>query len=597
MMRLTSITSVLGLACLLATNAFPQGGAQGPLQGRVDRTAQSIEQNISTYLNGEEVRSILTPGEFTEWSLNLKAGQVVFAEARSEAFDPAIEILNDKNKVLRDNDDRYPGDQRPLVLWRCEKDGTYALRVRCFHNKSGGQFFMRYKTYETIDLTSDAKVEKEMDARTPFLLRVPMKAGQVKDFVIETGGPKNYMPLVFNQVIFPSGLPERTPALSTPLSPSISALVAPIEGDYYLMETPYGRGGTRGLVSLRTRDIVPKAAALVGGRFVGKAPTGTPAMWELAVREGDLLEISTPDLNLDCRLQVAETPDFSKFDISKPESNPFWPQLTAQAVGESAVADVLPARARDGRVTVINVRRKTKLWIISNGAGPADKQFTLQVKPAASEFPEGKVNRGRLRIGSTDYWAIDAKAGDVMTLGMTASDFAAEISVYGPEMRQHRHSVALPDETSDKWRMIVQQPGRYLVGMAALGDGGGGEYTLSREVFHAQDFSMGKPAMAEISNGQVQIWKFTATPNNPLLVHWISSDWSYDVSIYDASGVPADFQRDQLDDHNRFGILKVQKPQTYVIVLSGTGKKATYSIHLDPVPGFNSPPQKSDSGK
>src|SRR5260370_128290 len=82
----------------------------------------------------------LPPGEYCEWILKLKPGQIVFAEAHSEAFDAALEIVGEDKKVLASNDDRFPGDQSPLLCWRCEKEGSYALHVRCFHDKSGGQF-------------------------------------------------------------------------------------------------------------------------------------------------------------------------------------------------------------------------------------------------------------------------------------------------------------------------------------------------------------------------------------------------------------------------------------------------------------------------
>ena len=127
-------------------------------------SAASFEQELGHYLNGNEIKSVLTPGEFSQFPLKLKAGQVVIGEARSDDFDPALEIVDANNKTLAFNDDRYPGDQRPLLFWRCEEDGDYQLHVRCFHDKTGGQFFVRFNIYKSVDLSSGQKVEAEIDA-------------------------------------------------------------------------------------------------------------------------------------------------------------------------------------------------------------------------------------------------------------------------------------------------------------------------------------------------------------------------------------------------------------------------------------------------
>ncbi|MEQ1936304.1 MAG: hypothetical protein ABL962_20810, partial [Fimbriimonadaceae bacterium] len=71
-----------------------QGGrGQGNRQQEYDRSTQAIENRINSYLTTEEIKNILTPGEYSEWPMKLKAGQVVIAEARSDAFDPALEVV------------------------------------------------------------------------------------------------------------------------------------------------------------------------------------------------------------------------------------------------------------------------------------------------------------------------------------------------------------------------------------------------------------------------------------------------------------------------------------------------------------------------
>lgn len=590
-MGLTLAASIFALAFGSGTpSTLQQGELQGIYQGN---SIQQFERGISTYLNGDMLSSILTPGEFVEWKLDLKAGQVVVGESSSDTFDPAIEMVDDGDKVLAYNDDRYPGDQRPLIFWRCPKDGSYKLHVRSFKNKSGGQVYTRFQTYDTMDIPGADKVEGVFDATKPFLVRVPMKAGQIKDIINEKRGEGNYLNYRLEKVIFPNGLPETSPALSELVYPAIRVLAAPLAGDYYLMYTPYGYRGGNGRVRIGAREVVPTKPIADGNGYTAKAPTNVPAIWEVSVRAGEFVEVSTPDLNATCNLRLAEAPDYSKFaiDEKKPEMNPFFPQLKKQPPDPGPAYDLLPARARDNRIVVFRARRDAKLWLSTDGAGPADKQFAMHVGPGAAEYAEGKVNTGKLKVAKTDYWAFDAKAGDVMTLDSSTPGFSELMLVRDPDLGELRHFEAGLDQTSDSWRMIVQKPGRYLVAVACFGNGGGGEYSLTRKVFHASDFGMSTPAKGEIAEGQVQIWKFTATPNNPLLIHWNSSNWNYDVAIYDEKGQRADFQRQDIDDHNRLGILRVTQPQTFVIVLTGGKDKANYTIELGPIPSFKPAPK------
>jgi len=577
----TIFALTLGLDCL----AFSEQSMQNSDLRQMDNSVRGIERAISVYLNGPEIRSVLTPGEFSQFPLKLKAGQVVFGEVRSDTFDPALEIVDSAGKSVAFNDDRYPGDQRPLLFWRCASDGAYSIHVRCFHDKLGGQFFARFKTYDTIDLTSDQKVERDVQRNTPILLRIPLKAGQIKEILFDTDGEKKYFGLTYNAWISPIGLPDLA-FFTHGLQPAEYSIMAPVDGDYYEMMTPNGPDSSRGKVHVWTREVVPFKLTKVGNSYTARAPTKRSQIWELPVKKDELIEASTPDLDIRCNFRIIEVPDISKYDLSKEETNPFFPHPNKPPDEKGPAFVTISKRPRDNRMTVFHASRDAKLWLASDGEGPAGKQFTLRVKPAAEEFSEKKTNSGKLMIASTDFWVFDAKAGDVLTLNATSFDFSQLIIVRDPEMHEIRHFEAGMDQSSDTWRMIVQKPGRYVVDVSCRGNGGGGAYSLTRKVLHAKEFGLSKTASGEITDGQVQVWKFAATPDVPLLVHWNSSNWGYDVNIYDEKGGDANFQRDEVDAHNRYGILKVAKPQTYVLVLSGHREKASYSIELNPMPGY-----------
>lgn len=572
------------LACGLSTLAMGQQGGMGRLNSEDSMSA--LERSLQTYMNGDEIKSVLTPNEFSEWTLNLKAGQVVLAEARSDAFDPALEVVDDKGKVLAYNDDRYPGDQRPLLMWQCPQDGAYALHVRCFHDKSGGQFFFRFRTFDSVTVAQGPLVEKELDAKAEFLLKVHMKAGEIAQPISEGDGPKKYMSFRTATVIAPGGLPDID--LARLLSPVAGVFMAPVEGDYYVVAVPYGTRDARGTIHAGVKDLVAEVPEKVGDTYTATAPTNTPKLWQLSVKAGELIEVSTPELSLDPGFVLAEIPDISKFqlDPKRPELNPFYPQPRDQApVNKGPTHDMLPRRARDNRLFVFFVRRDAKLWLATSGRGKPNTQYTLRVSPAAVEYSAAAANAGRLRIGNYDYWSFDAQAGDVMTFGATSPDFVEQIVVRAPDLGVLRNTTAGTDQTVETWNMVVQQPGRYFMSVSCMGDGGGGAYNLTRKVYHPKEFGKGAPAQSDIEAGQVQVWKFTAKPGEPLYLHW-KSNGPYGVSIFDAKGRATDFQRTSIDPSNTYGIISVTEPTTYLVVLTSTEGKASYSIELTDLPGY-----------
>ena len=560
-----------------------RGGAQQGFVANPNAAADQLDSTISGYLNGPEIKSILTPGEFCEWTFKLKAGQVLIAEARSEAFDPALEVCDSKAKVLESNDDRYPGDQRPLLLWRCESDGDFSLRARCFHDKSGGQVFVRYNIYNSYEVSADP-LEQQVDNSTPFLLRMPMKAGEIKEVVSEMPNG-NFNTFRVRQFIAESGLPDIGLSQRLQSITVNSVLVAPTLGNYYALAQAYGPMNSMGKIRASTRLVVPKNLEKSGGKWVGQSGSNTTSIWELTLKHGEFVQISTPDLGLNATLVAAEIPDFHKYDLAKPESNPFFPPLRNDSETATSYAE-LPSRARDPRFKCIYARRDTKLWICSNGVANANKNYDVTVKPAATSFAQDKSNQGRLRIGMTDYWSFDAKSGDVMTLTSSSAGFSPVVLVRDPEMFTIRDRQSNIDQPEEKWQMVVQKPGPYTLGISCLGDGGSGTYQLDRRVIHAETFGIGKPAKASISQGQVQVWKFTCTENEPLLIHWKSSHRNYTYNVYDDLGRILYIEDIPINNENSYGIVKVTEPHTFVIVLTGQGLNCDYSLTLSALKGI-----------
>ncbi|MCH7944653.1 MAG: hypothetical protein IIC73_01370 [Armatimonadetes bacterium] len=587
-MRRTIHASTAIAVCALGAAALGQGqqGRAGALQDGYNGRVRAIDSAVASYFNTPEIKNILTPGGFSEWSLTLKKGQVVIAAARSEAFDPALEIVfidDEVENVLAKNDDRYPGDQRPFLIWRCEEDGDYKLRARCFEDKAGGQFFLRTKTYDSFDLVAGEPTDMEVEGRKMFLLRLPMKAGEIKQVYFQTPSGSRDVSVSISQTISPLGLPDIN--LIQPIeSVAGNTVMAAVDGVYYVVARTSGRG--MGKVRASFRDIPVVELEREDGRYSAEAAVNSLSLWSLSVKKGDFLQVSTPELAIYSKFVLTEQPDISEYDLKNPETNPFFPHADDEEEDLGPAFVELPARAGDPRIGVYVVKRDAVLWLVSNGIGGKDETYTMSVRPAAKNFSSDQEIEGRLRIADTDYWEFEAEAGDVMTFASGTTWFAEKLIVRDPDLREVWSSSLSLDQTAMGWNMIVRKPGRYLVAVSALGDGASGTYTLNRQVFSAREFDKDSPAKGDFSTGQTEIWKFTASPDEPLLIRWESSNWSYSVSILDENGARASLQRTYIDERNRFGILKVSKETTYVIVLISGIKKSDYKITLSDIPWY-----------
>ncbi len=595
--------TIATLTLLLSTSGFAQqggfggagqagfGGGQGGFGGggmqgggmnqRIQRTTDNIQSQIATYLDGDEVRNILTPGEYSEWPLKLKQGQVVIAEARSDAFDPALEVVDEKNKVLASNDDRFPGDQRPLLLWRCEKAGSYAIHARCFHDKSGGQVFLRLKIYDSIDAGAKSEAPQVVEHPSKYLVRVPMKAGQIETVSLRSSESEQGFPGYSNVTISPTGLPDA--GLAQPLAAVAPGVVmAPVDGDYYEVVN----GPSSGPIKVRTvtTEIKPQEMSLTSGTASAQAPANTPMLEIVHVKAGDFLEATGSNMPAYNPLVVAEAPDISKYDLKNPDMNPFYPEVQDAQQDKGAALVTLPARARDSRTSVFVAKRDANVWLAMNPVNVAGNEYVLSLHPAPKAFAEDQSLGNKLSVGKTDYWAFDAKVGDVLTFDSKASTFAEEASLIDPELQYVHQSSMQPDQTSAKWQFICQKAGRYSVAISSTGGGGGGDYELERKVLHPREFGKRSPASGELANGQVVVWRFTARPEEPVMVHWKSSLWNYNISVRTDSGADANLPLTPVSGTDQYGILKVDKPTTFLIVLSPNGSNAKYSIELTPLP-------------
>ena len=122
--------------------------------------------------------------------------------------------------------------------------------------------------------------------------------------------------------------------------------------------------------------------------------------------------------------------------------------------------------------------------------------------------------------------------------------------------------------------------------VGSIGGGGGGSYTLRRETISAREFKKGSPAKGRFDTGDVEVWRFTAKPDEPLLIHWKWQGQGQNVVTYDETGQQTNIYTIPIDLAHRYSLLKVEKPTTFLLVFTGKAGKGEYSVELLDLPGY-----------
>ncbi|MBX3111613.1 MAG: hypothetical protein KF857_06350 [Fimbriimonadaceae bacterium] len=569
-------------SALVATSGLAQGGqAGGGAQGQdgVVRSTAVLNGQIGRYLNGPEHAHILTPGDHTDWPLKLEAGQVVIAEASSVAFDPALEIVDGAGKVLASNDDRYPGDQRPLLLWRCPAKGDYSLHGRSFRDKSGGQYAMRFKVFDTIDVSPGHTTEADVKGDLPVLLRISLKRGQVVEAYNSPADGKPTMDFGLAGVVSPCGLPDIDLMRPFRRGADQSVLMAAVDGDYYYFcdyQLDHGR------VRIGVDEYTPRVVSDTGRAVTASVGQAKVDIWQFTAKKGEVLKVTTPELRPDSPMVIQPMPKLPPVDPKNQDWSPFYPDVPDPKADSGPQFQSLRGRVRDSRVANLKVSRDTTLWAVTRPLRVDGKPYTFRVGPAALALPQGKAASGKLRAGDADFWSFTGEVGDVVSLATDSQSFVQMATVLDPDMVPLTTDMPRVDQTGTAATLILRRPGENLVQVSAFGDGGTGDYTVTRRLLPPAEFSAQKPAAGDIEGGGVQVWKFTAQPNEPLLLKWVTKDSAPRLRALDSEGREVGLPLKYVSENLAYGLLIVDKPTTYVVVIQAVGTKVRYSLTITP---------------
>jgi hypothetical protein len=521
------------------TLAFAQGGGGGFGGG-----AQGGAAGGGTGGPGDVTSAthILSPGDTATWPLKAKEGEVVIVRVESDVFDPAVEMVDANKKVLGTNDDIRPGEQDALLLTRLPSAGDYTVQVKAYKGGSGGQYHISFTRFVPEDAKLSMRNSGTAGKEVYKWLRFPATKGQSFSF-----SAMSSMGNISAQLFNPAGLEQETTSLGGNQSVR-EAFRAEMTGDHYLR-----LGGQTGFSYSAAISPARTAAIAVGASETRKLEVGGLDIWSFDAKAGDLLRIvGTPKGAPVATMIMAAAAESGETETMETEE----PYVTITSANKSTSDDTILVR-RDGR---FEVRVFQPLSLASD--------YELSIKSVTAKV-DGEAS-GTLKVGVTDLYAFEAKAGEVVDLGLAATDFDGTLVLYDPNGKMISSNDDGAGDMDARLVVSLSEAGRYLVGVGSYGKGGGGAYKVTRAQAKIRPLAKGAKGESTLGSGTADIWSFTGKIGQTLVISAQSEEMDVDFVILAPDGTPVGSGTDEMGT-NALASLVLPLDGTYTIWVRGSG--------------------------
>jgi hypothetical protein len=474
---------VLSLAATLVLAASIQAqGGQGGMQGNIGGPEEdSYPPRILD--SGDEGRrwlatsAILTQGDKVEYKIKGVPGQTIFATVRSDVFDPALKILDEKGKVVTENDDQYEGNQAPLIMYQFKDDKEYKLIVQNYRSSAGGRFKLYTQTFMPMEITlggnkKTLKSPDDLPGHGGHLVYFHFKAEANKTYAVRRtffSSPGNSWDLLYRGIIGPTGVKKTDYSVYQQEGQNGPLFEAKTKGDFYLV---YDSPSKDGNVSARLDDIEVGNLDKTSSTKFDLGPTGQ-RIFKTKVEKSDIVRTT----------------------ISAPESVVFQYNPRVALEGEKQVTRqgsfelYHPLLTNDQDAYRLYMDKGDVIVIVSS---ESDKptQVTMTNRMDVPVWPADTEVTGKVDLGETQFYFISGTKGDIQRIKGKATGFELEFSLVAMDgtttqyVNQKRH---LPTA-----ELQYLENRKYLVMVSSPQGGGSGAYSMTLEAAKPEPLALGK---------------------------------------------------------------------------------------------------------
>lgn len=504
----------------------------------------AAQENIRRLESTGQHTKHLTANQVDSWIFQAEKGEVVTARVETQEFDAVLALADGSGKVLIERDD--PGSSSSLAF-RLKTSGEHRIQVYAFRHSGGGNYALVVDRFSAgpIEVGKPTAGRIGADGRThygfeaqPGQILVPRVEGQ-------TGGV---------EVLDPQG---------TPITGWESTATIKAKGEHFLRLR--GQRGAAYRVTLLAAEQLDLALDKPQTRQI--APGGLE-VWSFSGEPGQfrLVEVGGARL-LVTRLLPA----------LRPEGQPEQEILSR---GASALR-LLPVSSKGDwmrRAALIGRKDRYQLQVLSRALGPVD--YTLKMADPSVPIDFGKLKDAALAVGGSDFYRVEAKAGQFLVADLDSSSFDPFLRLFRADGQELASDDDGGDHLNSRISLLVPESGTYRVQVASVGSGGGGAYQLRLVERQVPEVAVGGRKTAKLGPGGRDLWSFAGRRGQSVFVSVHSSQLDPVVEVLGPSG--ASLGRDDDGGVGSDSLLAVELPEDgrYTVVVTSKVGEGEYQLRL-----------------
>ncbi|HEV2762528.1 MAG TPA: PPC domain-containing protein, partial [Pyrinomonadaceae bacterium] len=518
------------------------------------------EQDVFTSTN------VLTPGETDEWPLAARDNETFIVTVSSESFDPAAELVSPQGQVLAQNDDVRPGEQDSLLLARVTAAGAYKVRVKASKPAAGGQYELTVRRFVATDMAVGARTVGTLGRTLVQWHRFPAQAGQT---LVVTARAASFQPGL--EVYAPNG-EELDVQSAGERTGGARAVFRVAQGGTYHVRVASARGDAQPRSSYALTAAVARVFPAVVGQTLNEARTidaGGLDLWTFKGKAGDLVRARASAAGGAMSAQLSFVP-------------PVDPKTGEPRPHEGSVPPfvVLPSDPKAGGEVVALLNTEGDYQVAVSQPLGLGVGYTFDMTRPLRDFVGRADGAGALALGGSDYWVLEAKAGEILRFKAAAETFDTALQLFNPRGERVGADDDGGENRNSLLTALLVEPGRYLLRVHAHGDGGAGPYLLGRVADAVRQLPPAGRADGSVGTGGSEIWSFQGRAGQTVILSVRSPDFDTRVNLYgpDAAELAADDNGGEGTD----SLLSVRLPLggTYTVWVSAQSGGGRYSLRL-----------------
>jgi len=195
-------------------------------------------------------------------------------------------------------------------------------------------------------------------------------------------------------------------------------------------------------------------------------------------------------------------------------------------------------------------------------------------------LPAGSALDGRIAVGGTALYTIQATAGQIINASVDSGSFDAFLRLYDGQGNLLVKNDDGGENLNSRISLLVKRSDRYRLQISSTGNGGGGAFRVRHEVEAVPALKIGKRGTGRLGSGSEAYWSFRGEKGRTVLVLARSATCDVAVELFGPDG--AGLKSDDDGGVGSDSLMAVRLPESgqYVLKVSGRQGEGDYEVRL-----------------